>query len=69
MKAETRIRRVQLQVERSGFYGLLFFAGEFGEAVGEGVGDTETHGRPSVQFKLIIVETQTKISVYRSQLF
>lgn len=38
-----RIRRIQLQIEGSGLRQLLLLAAEFGEAVGEGVGDEELH--------------------------
>ena len=43
MKAETRIRGVELKVERSCLNGFLFFAVQAGEAVGEGVGNSEVH--------------------------
>ena len=38
-----RTGRVGLQVEGSRFYRLLLFIGQFGQAVGEGVGDEEVH--------------------------
>lgn len=47
MKTETGIFRIQLQIKYGGFDGLLFFAGEFGKAAGEGVYDTEVHADPS----------------------
>jgi hypothetical protein len=32
---------VQLQIEGGDFGGFLFFAGELGQAIGEGVGDAK----------------------------
>lgn len=43
VKTMPRIRRIQLQIEGSGLRQLLLLAAEFGEAVGEGVGDEELH--------------------------
>jgi hypothetical protein len=38
-----RVGGVELEVEGRGLHGLLLFAGQLGEAVGEGVGDAELH--------------------------
>ena len=46
------IGRVHLQVKGRGLDGLLLLAGEFGEAVGEGVGDEELHGKPTPCYDL-----------------
>src|SRR3990167_6480877 len=43
VEAQARIGRIDLQVERRGLGGFLLIAGEFGEAVGEGVGDEKVH--------------------------
>ncbi len=43
VKREAGVGRVDLQVERRGFDGLLLVAREAGETVGEGVGDAEVH--------------------------
>jgi len=43
VKAETRIGRIELEVERGGLNGLLLVACETGEAVREGVRDAELH--------------------------
>ena len=43
MKTHSRVGQIQLQIKGRGFHGLLLVAGQFGEAVGEGVGDAEVH--------------------------
>ena len=43
--AQAGVGRVELQVEGRGLDRLLFFPGEAGQAVGEGVGDAKVHGR------------------------
>ena len=43
VKFQPRSRRVGLEVEGGRFNRLLFFIGQLGEAVGEGVGDEEVH--------------------------
>ena len=43
VKLQARVLRVYLQVKGRGLYGLLLFAGDFGQAVGEGVGYEELH--------------------------
>ena len=43
VQAHARVSRVQLQVERSRLYRFLLIASEFGEAVGECVGDAKVH--------------------------
>ena len=47
VELQTRMRRVQLQIEGRGLNGLLLIAGELGEAVGKRVGDTEFHVQTS----------------------
>lgn len=47
VEAHARIRRVDMEIEGGGLYGLLLVAGEAGEAIGEGVGDAELHGASS----------------------
>ena len=44
MKTKTWIGWVYLQVESCGLDCFLFVAGEFGEAICEGIGDEEVHG-------------------------
>ena len=41
MELQARTGRVQLQIESRGFNGLLFIAGQLGEAAGKGIGDAE----------------------------
>ncbi len=41
VKLHAWTRRIQLQIKGCGLDGLLLLAGQFGEAVGEGVGDAE----------------------------
>lgn len=43
VKAHARISWIQLQIKGGDLHGLLLFAGEFGEAVGKGVGDEKVH--------------------------
>ena len=43
MKLHTRTLRVHLQIKGRGLHGLLLLAGEFGEAIGEGIGNKEIH--------------------------
>ena len=43
MQFHARNLRVHLQIERGGFDRFLLLAREFGEAVGEGVGEEEGH--------------------------
>lgn len=43
VKAHAGVGRVYLQIEGRGLDHLLLFAGQLGEAVGEGVGDAEFH--------------------------
>lgn len=47
-KAHARISRVELQIERCRLDGLLFVAGQSGEAVGESIGDPKFHDQQSV---------------------
>jgi hypothetical protein len=48
MKAQARIRQVQLQIKRCGLDRLLFGAVQPGEAGGEGIGDAELHHRTDI---------------------
>jgi len=43
VKLQTRMSRIQLQIECRGLYGLLLIAGEFGEAVRKCVGNSKFH--------------------------
>src|SRR3989304_4287354 len=43
VELHARIGRVQLQVKGRSLHGLLFFAGQFGEAVGKCISYTELH--------------------------
>jgi hypothetical protein len=43
VKLQTRMRWVQLEIERRSLDGLLFIAGQFGEAVRERVGNSKFH--------------------------
>lgn len=43
METQAGIGRIQLQIECRGLDGFLLVSGEFGEAIGEGVGDAEVH--------------------------
>ena len=53
MSALTRTGGVQLQIKRRGFHGFLFVACETGEAVGEGVCDSEFHERLDLMGELL----------------
>jgi hypothetical protein len=46
VKSHSGTGRVKLQVKGGRLDGLLFFAGQFGEAVSEGIGNKEFHHFP-----------------------
>ena len=43
VKAQARVGRVELQVERGCLYRLLLLSGQLAEAIGKGVGNAEFH--------------------------
>ena len=48
MELHTRIGGVQLQIKSRRLDSFLLVAGQFGKAVGEGVGDSELHNYRSI---------------------
>ena len=43
VELQSRLRRIHLEVESRGLGSLLLSPGQFGEAIGEGIGNSEIH--------------------------
>ena len=52
VQAHAGVRRVHLQIKRSGLDRLLLLASQACQAIGEGVGDAEVHRRSALCYKV-----------------